>query len=183
MTWSCWLALRMPLTATRQCHFGLVPFFLGSYVLLSKAWLGSECLTSSNVCSLVSLRMNRESQANSDGRGLNQTRFPVQTLGQRLSHFKFHPSILACLHSKEPVVIKVLILELGPGRLEDGKYWHRLPEFSLQAVALSPLLCWCEPAEGPGWSPWALVSFWTWLMECFLECYGICFFIKGRTNK
>ena len=125
LAWSCWVALRIPEMATRQCQFGLVPSLStspGSSVFLPEIWLDSELLTSSDVCGSVNFRMNGEPQANSDGRRLNQARFPVQTLWRSLSHFKFHSSIPVYLHREEPVVLNVLILELGPGRLGHGKY-------------------------------------------------------------
>ena len=125
LAWSCWVALRIPEMATRQCQFGLVPSLStspGSSVFLPEIWLDSELLTSSDVCGSVNFRMNGEPQANSDGRRLNQARFPVQTLWRSLSHVKFHSSIPVYLHREEPVVLNVLILELGPGRLGHGKY-------------------------------------------------------------
>ena len=90
LAWSCWVALRIPEMATRQCQFGLVPSLStspGSSVFLPEIWLDSELLTSSDVCGSVNFRMNGEPQANSDGRRLNQARFPLGWGLERTAEF------------------------------------------------------------------------------------------------
>lgn len=111
-------------------------------------------------------------------RTANPEQISTQALGPSWSHFKFHSSSPSCLHSKEPVVFRALILGLGPGRRGQGKYWHWLLKLSLLAV-LRP-----GARGGSAWPRPQACIFLEYLTEnCLGGGYGTFSFMKGRTNK
>lgn len=105
----------------------------------------------------------------------NPEAISTQTPGPSWSHFQFHSSSPSCLHSKEPVVFRALILGLGPGEAGPGQILALAAELSLLAV-LRP-----GARGGSAWPRPRACIFLEYLTEnCLGGGYGTLLLYEGK---